>query len=221
LPDAAFALPSESALPALSDGAAWLEGIPKPRLAVTVIPRMVRTLEKGMMRRYLSALRDAIVEFSDQTGSNVVLLPQSCGPTPVEDDREVIRAVVDGMSGHRRLHSAIQIVPRPSTLRGLYRVMDAVLASRLHSAVFALAEQVPTLVIGYLSKSRGVMETIGLDEWVLDIDRLGEGHLLSRMLDLWQGRSRFRNILGEIIPEIRQRAALGGALIRADYDNGN
>ena len=221
LPDAAFAPPHESASPALSDGAVWLERIPKPRLAVTVIPRMVRTLELGMMRRYLSALSDAIAEFSDQTGANIVFLPQSCGPTPVEDDREVIRALVNGLSGHPRLHPATQIMPRPSTLRGLYRVMDAVLASRLHSAVFALGEQVPTLVIGYLTKSRGVMEAIGLDEWVLDIDRLDEGHLLSRMLDLWQDRSRLRSILGERIPDIRQRAALGGALIRSDYDNGN
>ena len=47
--------------------------------------------------------------------------------------------------------------------------MDIFIGTRLHSAIFAITENVPVVNISYHgTKSKGVMGTLNLEEWVID-----------------------------------------------------
>jgi len=61
---------------------------------------------------------------------------------------------------------------KPALLKACYGYMQAFLASRLHSGVFALGMNVPTIFIGYLSKTHGVLEALGLETNVIDLKDL-------------------------------------------------
>ena len=57
----------------------------------------------------------------------------------------------------------------PFELKELYSKMDIFIGTRLHSAIFAITENVPVINISYHgTKSKGVMGTLNLEEWVID-----------------------------------------------------
>jgi colanic acid/amylovoran biosynthesis protein len=112
-----------------------------------------------------------------ERGAQMVLFPQCCGPSQSEDDRQI----------HMRLKAAAKHPERvivldgplaPTTLQALYREMDYFIGTRMHSVIFALNEGVPTLAIGYLHKTRGMLAEAGLSEYGLELNSLNSTQIL-------------------------------------------
>ncbi|WGF90241.1 polysaccharide pyruvyl transferase family protein [Marinivivus vitaminiproducens] len=83
----------------------------------------------------------------------------------------------------------------PAEMRGLIRSASAFFGSRFHSCVFALLERVPTVSLAYSYKSTGIMETLGLGEYVFDIDGFDKPTVLARIVsNLEEGEQMRRRI---------------------------
>ena len=41
----------------------------------------------------------------------------------------------------------------------------------MHSNIFALSGGVPTIAVSYLHKTEGIMQGLGLEDWIIPIDR--------------------------------------------------
>ncbi len=59
--------------------------------------------------------------------------------------------------------------------------LKAMIATRYHSAVFAIKMCVPCICIAYEHKAKGLMESVGLKEYLLDIYTVTEQDILSKM----------------------------------------
>jgi colanic acid/amylovoran biosynthesis protein len=77
--------------------------------------------------------------------------------------------------------------------------MNAFIATRLHSVIFAASQGVPTLAIGYQPKSQAAMRLLGQAEYSLEMQDISAIDLHTLFGRLWQTR-------GEIGPRIAQAA---------------
>ena len=107
-----------------------------------------------------------------------------------------------------------------NTLGYLYQNMDLFLASRLHSGLFTMSYGIPTLMIGYLTKTKGIMEMLDLQEWHLDIGKLDQHSLTIKLEALWQQRIHVSSQLRQKISEALKRTPNPGLEIASDFYDG-
>ena len=59
--------------------------------------------------------------------------------------------------------------------------MDVFLGTRMHSNIFATSMAIPTVAIAYEKKTNGIMHTVGLDDYVLDINNIDSDSIIDRI----------------------------------------
>lgn len=108
----------------------------------------------------------------DNTDQNVALIPHVVWPT--NDDRSSLRTLYDEFAGTKRV---IMIDDAPcEELKGYISQCSFFVGARTHSTIAAYSTGVPTLVIGYSVKSRGIAtDLFGTTEnYVLPVQGLKE-----------------------------------------------
>ncbi|MDD5370843.1 MAG: polysaccharide pyruvyl transferase family protein [Anaerolineaceae bacterium] len=190
--------------------------INRGKVGVTVISRMTRSLDPFEMNRYYHCLQQALINLIIDYGVDIYFFIQVSGPTIDEDDRIATKKLVEGMKTfHDHIITIYEVHSAPELIH-LYRNMDIFIASRLHSAILAISSEVPSFCIGYLSKTKGVMDTLGLTEWVLDFKEINERSLSEAIGTFWETQKKNRNYLHEILPHIRKQIDESARLLQQD-----
>lgn len=186
-------------------------------IGVSIIGSMGRSLEAGAVSNYYTILANGIRKFITNQQIKVYLFNQVTGPTRVEDDRIGTSTVAGMLSDLSNLVVNVNEVLSPSTLKGCYGLMDLFIASRLHSGIFALSLDVPTLFIGYLSKTRGVLRSIDLEDCVIDIENITVEKFYEKLSQLWEIRQETKDLLRRKMPGIIAETHTAGKRIVEDY----
>lgn len=217
-PDVAFAFPTPELAPAqrllASHG---VQGGQTPCLGVTLINWGAQKRHFGQQAQYEAAVTAAIRAFVAETGGQVVLFSQVQGPQTADDDRipaQRVFAQLGDLGG--RVIFLPQEIP-PHTLKAAYSQMDLFLGSRLHSNIFALSSGVPVVAIQYQYKTRGIMEMLGMGQWVLPIETATEHNLPPLLLAAWNQRTALRTHLQAVLPPLVQEVSAVGRAIQQDY----
>ncbi len=105
----------------------------------------------------------------------------------------------------------------PAMLKACYGQMDTFLASRLHSGIYSIGMSVPTLFIGYLTKTRGVVESLSLEDSYIDITELSQDIVLTKLVSLWVNRDEKRRSLYKIIKVAQQKIDDTAIFLRGYY----
>lgn len=121
----------------------------------------------------------ALIDHVTGAGGEAHLLCQVWGPMAHDDDRHVTRRVMARAQNPERV-VAHPVVENACDLARLYATMDVFVATRMHSAIFAMLGGVPTLVIGYQPKSVGLMRMLGLEPFCLPIEGMDGAALIAR-----------------------------------------
>ena len=106
---------------------------------------------------------------------------------PESNDVDFSREVLDYVNRTDRVHIVEEDLT-PGELKWLYGHMDAFVGVRMHANIFALASNVPIVAIAYEPKTAGIMRTIGLSDYVLDILTLTEFALKQKIDELVANR---------------------------------
>ncbi len=174
-------------------------------------------VNQNIMHSYFSELARFLHRFHQETGVQVYLFNQVTGPTPLDDDRVAAQALIEQIGEGADWFTYLNEVLSPEILKACYSCMDLFIASRLHSGIFALGSQVPTVFIGYMAKTRGMMEWMGVEDWVIDLNNVTESVLWEKCTLAWQERdSRFR-FLAARIPVIVSDVNATALWIREKY----
>jgi colanic acid/amylovoran biosynthesis protein len=91
------------------------------------------------------------------------------------------------------------------------------LGTRMHSNIFALGSGVPVLAIGYLHKTQGIMQMLGLSDWVIDIREAEPGNVVPRLQQLWEKRDQVAQQIASQLPEVHRENLQTAQLIAADF----
>ncbi len=216
-PDPVFDLPSLSKEKAINLLRVNGVSIDKPKLGVTIISQMGRSLNKHEMNNYYKVLNNVLRQFLCKFDSQVVFFNQVTGPVQNEDDRIETAKLCQQLKfeGFDVVHVDQEM--RPYELKACYGQMRAFLASRLHSGIFSLGMYVPTIFIGYLSKTRGVLYSIGLNQNVIDLTELNEDNLMEKLGQTWKDADEERKILIQKIPLIQAASHTPAKYIKEDF----
>lgn len=216
VPDLAFALPCGS----LEQAARFLEGLglrkEEPRIGVTAINKIFHQISLEEQNRYEAAMAYALSQFAKKHEGRVIFFPQVVGPTAQEDDRIAAKRIIARMD-MRENTIIVEKKMSPSELKALYSFMDMFIATRLHSAIFAVSTGVPTLLIGYLHKTTGLGEMLGLEEWLIELKHISNSLLLEKVESLWQSRLEVRRYLEERLSSLVSQIAGVSTLIAQDF----
>jgi colanic acid/amylovoran biosynthesis protein len=219
LPDLAFAFTGDDA----ETAATWLNGLgiavdqKLPYLGMTIINWGANNLRFGRQAEYEAACAAAIRHFVLRWGGKVLLFPQVWGPLPNQDDRVPARRVAESLADLGDAVVAVDSPVAPGLLRSAYQFMDLFIGTRMHSNIFALSAGVPVIGIGYLPKTQGITQMLGLGEWTVGIDEVTAERLVNMLEDLWSMRDQVRAHLGEVIPTLVADAGKAGELVASDF----
>ena len=80
---------------------------------------------------------------------------------------------------------------------------EFLIAARTHASIAAYSTCVPTLVVGYSVKSRGIAQDLfgNVDDYVISVDKIdNEKALFNKFVNLFQKRQEIKDELSNIIP---------------------
>ncbi len=216
--DPAFAFPASDCVRAASllKEYGFVKG--QDHLGITVISRMGYSLDQDKVSQYYSNLARALTGFIKKTKVHLFFFNQVIGPTSIEDDRRASEIVSRLLQVDNTQVSIVDRALPPAMLKACYGCMDLFIASRLHSGIFAISMGVPTIFIGYLYKTRGLLESLGLDAWVIDLGDESADVLQKKIEMGWNERKQYSNQLGSIIPGLIEMAGSIPEIIKADYE---
>lgn len=171
-PDPAFLLPPEpGALP---------EGFCGTAAAVNLSPMLLRR-SKEILEHFAQAARYLL----DRVDS-LLLLPHVT--MPVDNDLEALELLAERLTGSER--DRLCWAPRNlNAAQRKYLVSQCALlvCCRTHASIAGYSTHVPTLVVGYSVKSRGIGADLSMERWVLPWEE--SARLPAVTAELWRKRA--------------------------------
>jgi len=91
--------------------------------------------------------------------------------------------------------------------------MDVFIGKRLHSCIFALSMNVPSIVIGYEKKAWGIMKMLDNEDFVVDVNSMTADQLVDLVKKLLLEKKQISKHLSQKIPQIKKEAMRNGDLL--------
>jgi colanic acid/amylovoran biosynthesis protein len=195
LPDLAFGLSESPAFEkrALSNNEESLS------VGITIINRAEQNIEFDRQSIYEDAITAAATKLAKEYGAHVYLYVQCYGPSPDQDDRHVTGRLYSRILEHTDQVSILDSFDDAREIRASLKGMDCIMATRMHTAIFALINDTPLVLIGYQPKSRGLMDSLNLSKYYCDIDEVSPELLMDMVEDAVANRvSLKQHIAGEM-----------------------
>lgn len=167
--------------------------------------------------KYIESIRAGISYISTECNGKVLLMPQVLGPNPFNDDRIISREILEGIPLEQAQLLDYDFSPRE--LKYLYSKMDMFVGTRMHSNIFALSNLVPTVAINYEHKTKGIMEMLDLNDYVIDIKDINPSDFLNMLKECWDNQEKLHQILTEKMPQVIEDAQIPAKKIREVLSN--
>ena len=150
-------------------------------------------------------LAAALDHFLGTYNVQVVFIPFQIVEHELENDHAVALEVMDLMTVKERVH-AIPVTYPPDVTAGLISCCQALVGMRLHSLVFASGAGVPAVALAYDPKVHNFMRSLGMSEYVQDLQGMDSDGLLSALNSMWKQQATMHSVLVERGAEIRRQA---------------
>ena len=184
------------------------------RLLVGVTVR--QWLPRAAQSSYEKAIAESIEYLLNRYGVEVVLIPQVTSEFHDDDDRIVNKRISNRISDHKHLH-VIGAKLNHYEIKSVYDSLDLVLGTRFHSVIFALTSYIPAIAIEYEHKTSGIMHDLGLDKWVIKMEKVNSKNLCLLIDDLMANRDDYRKYLIRVIPDYIEDADKPIKYVREAY----
>jgi len=87
----------------------------------------------------------------------------------------------------------------PMVLKGLYAKMNLFIGTRMHSTIFAMSMNIPTISIAYMPKSVDLMRRLNLEDFAFSIYNIDESKIIKSINRVIQEESRIRQHLKKVM----------------------
>jgi colanic acid/amylovoran biosynthesis protein len=153
----------------------------------------------GLKLEYRSFLTTLVIELLRTTDKDIILVPhtitQSAGP---ESDNAANVWLLNQVPAEfkNRIRYVASLHDCHET-KGIIGACDFFVGSRMHSCIAALSQGVPCVGVAYSMKFRGVFESVGSQNWVVDGKTTTNQEAISKILELYHLRESHRPQLAE------------------------
>jgi colanic acid/amylovoran biosynthesis protein len=152
---------------------------------------------KGVAERYSNAF--------------FVFVPQVTGPVCFEDDRVIMKRVVAMIDSSLKKKIVVSFGDySPYTLKMIYKKLNILIGTRLHSLIFSFTVGVPGIAIAYSeNKTHGFYKEINCEDLVFNIDKLPILEFVEKTCLLIKDRdevmNKFNNMLSKCEIQFRNQ----------------
>ncbi len=160
---------------------------------------------------YEQALAELIDYVQRDLGMAAVLIPQVTCQYLGDDDRISEQRIANLCATPPYV---IREQPELDELFALYGELELLVGTRFHSVIFSLTQGVPALAIAYEHKTTGIMQDLGLANWVVPIERVASFDMRGLLSRLLAERAEYRRQLGTRLPPYAARARQTSAQLR-------
>ncbi len=189
-------------------------GIPeknKLRIGISVTNwRIYDKDPKIKQKQYVNEITHALEKIIKNTDCLIIFFPQVIfGPS--EDDRILSNEIKNKLDAS--LVDKVFILNEnfePNQLKALMGELDLFIGTRMHSCIFALSMNVPTLMIGYENKAWGIMSMLDLTEFIIDIRSLTSEKIVSVFNKMLEERLTITKKIKSKIPQLEREALRNG-----------
>lgn len=158
--------------------------------------------------KYIKTISEICDYLIERYNYNILFVPHVM--IPGNDDRITSNQVKYSMRNRKRT-IVIEHELNASELKGLTGICSAFIASRMHAAIGAISQYVPTLIFAYNHKTYGIFgEMLNMNDLIIDIKELSKPEfntlILSKLDYLLENRDSIVKVLKNIVPEIKMQA---------------
>ena len=138
---------------------------------------------------------------------------------PVDDDGQALEALRERLSAAERARTcAVPAEWNAAQRKDLISRCETLVCCRTHAAIAGYSCGVPTLVVGYSVKSQGIGKDLGMERWVLPIERSEQLPALAAAL--WEQRGEVRAALRKALLPAAESEASAAVFADASDPNG-
>lgn len=148
--------------------------------------------------QYIESMRNIITHLISSQKATIFIFPQVTTKHPDgSNDMRLTKTITSSLSQYYKNKTLVlEKDYSPTDLKKMYGMMDIFIATRLHSAIFALGNNIPTINISYHgTKSEGTFALLNLDMWVTSIHKVNSRALIDRVDSLISKRTEIKNHL--------------------------
>lgn len=149
--------------------------------------------------RYEQAFACCAHTMAVEYGMKVVFIPHVTATEQNDDDRLIQERIRHHMKPHRDIVFLNEVYTCYET-KAIYENCDLLIGTRMHSVIFALTAEVPSLAIAYEPKTLGVMKQLGLEKWMMMVEEVDQQTLPRLAARLIKHRSEYKHELKKIFP---------------------
>jgi colanic acid/amylovoran biosynthesis protein len=158
----------------------------------------------GFRDEYRKLVYRIIDFFMAERNTRLLLIPHVLG-TGAESDSDACAQVHEKLAtkyGDRIQH--VEGWHTPGEMKYIIGQCDFFLGSRMHACIAALSQNIPTVAIAYSRKFLGVMETIGVEDIVVDPQVMTADEILRAIARIYQDKDELHHRLKNKMPEVRE-----------------
>jgi polysaccharide pyruvyl transferase WcaK-like protein len=157
----------------------------------------------GLKFDYKVFIKELVHSLLERTGSHILLVPHTFGPPGnINSDPDASRHLLSLISDAyvERVHMIMREYDQ-SGIKGIIRLCDFFIGSRMHACIAALSQDIPTVGIAYSQKFIGVFDSIGSGNTVIDARITDEETTINAILKAYENRQH-------VSPENKKRIIL-------------
>jgi polysaccharide pyruvyl transferase WcaK-like protein len=183
----------------------WNACTNRPKIGINLSPLSVKHLgltPEAATKSHAKAIERIILACD----AEIILLPHVvCAFNPIDDDLAYLSKIRDAIPECSRKN--VSLVDNDPGFIGLKKMLvrcDVVVAARMHCAINAMTAHVPTLLLSYSQKSKGMAEFVyGERSLVITLDRFNEHNIEAEIKNLLNKKEDIHLLLRQTIPKIQ------------------
>lgn len=138
----------------------------------------------------IKLLAGIIEKIIDVTGCNICFVPHVFAPYEIDNDFIIQRKIINLLNEKYREKVTITDDNTFLSVKNDLSQCSIVVAARMHCAINSLSEGIPTILLSYSSKAKGMCEFVyGNTKWVYDVKKLNDIKFINLIKDMLEHRN--------------------------------
>lgn len=154
-------------------------------------------------KNYITSIREMMINYIKNQNAVFIFVPQVT--TSTCDDTIIAKRIKEGLPDELKSNFVIRTDDwSPIEIKALIGNMDYFIGTRMHSNIFATSAYVPTTAIAYEKKTNGIMLTLELQNYIVEIDTINSKELIKKIDLMIKNENEIRKNLKINIPIIQK-----------------